>query len=170
MSAFQFLVEVLKSGAVQGLGLDARPDAWEAKLGSGYIDDVRKGRMRRDYGLVELSFFKKGEIWQCFEVSLQVHRLAKDIPDVVPSSLIEEYGEMESRVRFSDLQANATAEGLQVAQISDRGRHFHSRFSVMESRAIVHVLETDSGDSLRRGDIWSVSLARDFTARAAPIS
>ncbi|OBQ48256.1 hypothetical protein A4U61_24075 [Streptomyces sp. H-KF8] len=170
MSAFQFLIEVLESGAVQGLGLDARPEDWEARLGSGYIDDVRKGRMRRDYGLVELSFFKKGEIWQCFEVSLQVHRLAKDIPDVVPSSLIEEYGELESRVRFSDLQVNATAEGLQVAQIGDRGRHLHSRFSVMESRAIVHVLEADSGDILRRGDIWSVSLARDFTARAAPIS
>ncbi|WP_406729514.1 hypothetical protein WJ438_40400 [Streptomyces sp. GD-15H] len=170
MSAFQFLVEVLKSGAVQGLGLDARPDAWEAKLGSGYVDDVRKGRMRRDYGLVELSFFKEGETWQCFEVSLQIHRLAAGIADIVPISLIEEYGKLESRIKFSDLQANATAEGLQVAQIGDRGRHLHSRFSVMESRVIVHVLETDSGDILRRGDVWSVSLARDFTERAAPVS
>lgn len=169
MSACQFLVEVLKSGAVQGLGLDAQPDAWEAMLGSGYVDDVRKGRMRRDYGLVELSFFKEGDIWQCFEVSLQVHRLAMGIPDVVPDSLIEEYGKLESRVRFSDLQANATAEGLQLAQIRDPGGHLHSRFSVMESKAIVHVLEADSGDNLRQGDIWSVSLARDFTARVAAI-
>ncbi|MFE5243203.1 MULTISPECIES: hypothetical protein [unclassified Streptomyces] len=134
------------------------------------MDDMRKGRMRRDYGLVELSFIKKGEMWQCFEVSLQVHRLAKGIPDVAPGSLIEEYGELESRVRFGDLQGSVTAEGLRVAQISDRARHLHSRFSVMESRAIVHVLEADSGDILRRGDVWSVSLARDFTARAAPIS
>lgn len=169
MSAFRFLVEVLKSGTVQGLGLEARPGAWESKLGSGYVDDVRKGRMRRDYGLVELSFFKDGGTWQCFEVSLQVHRLATGISNIMPSSLIEEYGKLESRINFSDLQANATAEGLQVAQIGDRGRHLHSRFSVMESRVIVHVLETDSGDILRRGDVWSVSLARDFTARAAPI-
>lgn len=168
MSAFRFLLEVLGLGTVQRLGLDAKPEAWEAKLGSEYVDDLRKGRMRRDYGLVELSFFKEGEIWQCFEVSLQIHRLATDFSRIVPSSLIEEYGPFESRIKFSDLQANATIEGLQVTQIDNRSGHLHSRFSVMESGVIVHVLETDFGDVLRQGDVWSVSLARDFSARAAP--
>lgn len=172
MSALRFCVEVLRSGTVQGLGLNGQPDAWEAKLGQGYVDDVRKGRMRRDFGLVELSFLKGGEGWQCIELSLQIHRLAMGEVDVVPNFLIGKLGKFESRIKFDDLEGLLATEGIHLDRIGDRIQEPHARFSIAESGAIVHVLTVEAGGVGRPGigDVWSISVARDFPRRAVPIS
>ncbi|KOU32577.1 hypothetical protein ADK53_21810 [Streptomyces sp. WM6373] len=173
MSALlRFCVEVLRSGTIQDLGLDAQPDAWEAKLGQDYVDDVRRGRMRRDFGLVELSFLKMGESWNCIELSIQIQRLAMAEVDTVPNFLIEKFGKFESRIKFDDLQEQLATEGIRLDRIGDRTQDPHARFSVAKSGAIVHVLtvEPEGVGRPRIGDVWSISVARDFPRRSAPIS
>ncbi|NUL04174.1 hypothetical protein HRW07_13210 [Streptomyces lunaelactis] len=172
MSALQFCVDVLKTGMVQGVGLQSLPDAWEVALGSGYLDDVQKNRMRRDYGLIELSFLKSDGEWACIEASIQVHRL-KMLPaeDVVPDVLVQRYGKFESTVRMGDLIESLAVCGVRHDLILDRNQERHKRFSVEEAPAIIHVLanDFDTAGSLKSGDVWSISLPRDFGRRKAAL-
>ncbi|MFI7173471.1 hypothetical protein [Streptomyces spororaveus] len=171
MNALEFCVEVLRSGTVQNLGLDAQPAEWEAQLGGDYVDDVRKGRMRRDFGLVELSFTRGTDGWQCVESSIQIHRLATGEPDVVPNPLIKKHGRFEERINFRDLEERMAAEGIRLRRIDDRLQEPHARFAVAESAAILHVVTAELGGMGRphKGDVWSISLARDFDRRELPI-
>ncbi|MFC9822445.1 hypothetical protein ACFWG6_03725 [Streptomyces erythrochromogenes] len=173
MSALQFCVDTLRSGSIAGIGLDAQPDAWEAQLGREYIDDIRKGRMRRDFGLVEVSFVREANSWQCTEISIQVHRLASGEPDVAPNHLIEKYGRFEERIPFSLLEERTSSQGICLHRIDDGRQELHSRYAVTESACIVHALTAETGGAgsgrTTAGDVWSISLARDFDRRRLPI-
>ncbi|WP_053699463.1 hypothetical protein [Streptomyces sp. NRRL F-5755] len=97
MPDLDFYAHVAARGDVLGTGIGADPDAWEAALGAGYLDDAGEGLLRRDYGLVELSFSDAGEPLSCFGISVQVHRLLYDLS--IPTSLTGAYGEFAPRVR-----------------------------------------------------------------------
>lgn len=172
MSALQFCADVLKRGLVCGVGIDSRPADWDEALGVDYLQDVRKGRMRRDYGLVELSFLRLSGEWLCTEISIQVHRLNSTPDPVIPDAIENLYGEFESRVCLSSLSGLMAREGVHLASIEDQSRDWCSRFTVEESSAIVHVVSGLNGPvgDLNAGDVWSISVSRDYARWRLPIS
>ncbi|UYM25685.1 hypothetical protein NQP46_29860 [Streptomyces albus] len=71
-SDLDFYAHVATRGEVLGAGIGAQPAQWEAALGTDYLDIEEADLLRRDYGLVELSFQKDDDAWPCRGVSLQV--------------------------------------------------------------------------------------------------
>ncbi len=102
-SDLDFYAHVATRGEVLGAGIGAQPAQWEAALGTGHLDTEEADLLRRDYGLVELSFQRDDDAWPCFGVSLQVHRLSQDTASEVPAPLREVYGEFAPAVRFDQL-------------------------------------------------------------------
>ncbi|WP_145807009.1 hypothetical protein [Kribbella amoyensis] len=171
MSALDLCVEVLQTGAVRGLGLDARLEAWEEKLDNEYVDDVRKGRSRRDLALIEIAFLKGDDDWRRLEFSLQIRRLTIEDFGVVPAVLIEEFGDFEARIDFNDLQRSATSEGILLDRIRDRERDAHvdspRRDPVQSSTSWRPSLETSNYQ--RRGTFGLFPWRATFSRRAVPI-
>ncbi|MEU7578292.1 hypothetical protein AB0B50_11875 [Streptomyces sp. NPDC041068] len=58
-----------------GVPLGTSPEEWESALGNDFLDDVRKSRMRRDYGLIEVAFERRSGLRESVSVSLQIHRM-----------------------------------------------------------------------------------------------
>ncbi len=163
-AALTFFRDIATTGAVEGLGLDAEPDQWSRSLGTAYVEDIRRGRMRRDYGLVELSFFRTAQAWKCLEISVQVHRLAYPHEDVVPITLSRV--PFPDRVLFADLNRVIQDSGAEVEEIVDVAKSWYRRYYIPESSALVHVV---SDDSLSAETVWSISLAKDAETRRVPL-
>ncbi len=92
MTDLDFYAHVATRGDVLGAGISDPPEAWEAALGSDCLDDVSHGLMRRDYGLVELSFEEADGAWSCFGISVRIHRLSTGDASMVPPPLRNAYG------------------------------------------------------------------------------
>lgn len=84
-SDLDFYAHVATRGEVLGAGIGTQPAQWEAALGTDHLDTEEADLLRRDYGLVELSFQRDDDAWPCFGVSLQVHRLSQDTASEVPA-------------------------------------------------------------------------------------
>ncbi|MEU6488083.1 hypothetical protein [Streptomyces sp. NPDC046887] len=126
--------------------------------------------MRRDYGLVELSFAEGGEgAWSCFGISVQVHRLRTGDASAVPEPLREAYGPFAPKLTFDRLSAALTARGLSIELEDGTGEDVH-RYRVPQSGARIFVVadpdpygygEPDPDEPARsaRGDVLSISLS-----------
>ncbi|MEU4837010.1 hypothetical protein [Nocardia testacea] len=170
LSDLDFYVHFATRGEVLGAGIGTNPAEWEAKLGSDYIDDRVQTLMRRDYGLVELSFDEdKGE-WPCFGISVQTHRLNWGDVSTVPVLLRNEYGEFAPRVAFDELAALVTGLGYRIEPDNDATTTDIHRYRVPESGARVFVVaavdpygsaDVDAEDPVehRVGDVWSINLS-----------
>lgn len=90
MSDLDFYAHVATRCDVFGAGIGSSPGAWDAAVGTDYLDDSGEGLLRRDYGLVELSFSDVEGPMSCFGISVQIHRLIHGL--FVPTSLTAEYG------------------------------------------------------------------------------
>jgi hypothetical protein len=103
-SALNFFAGLAVNGQIQGVGLNSAPEQWAENLGTDFLDDKSKSnkRLRRDYGLAELGFFRVNGLWSCFLISLQVHRLWR-YDDNVPQKLLERYGEFPKSAQFEDV-------------------------------------------------------------------
>lgn len=129
MTGFDFYVDVIAHGNVLGVGLDSSVSDW-GFMGDDYIDDIRKNLMRRDYGLIELSFEKKDEEWFCFAISIQVHRLAVYGPEkLVPLPLVNRYGRFENFTSCHRLLYQMTKQGYTVnlLKIQNRSLDFRNK-------------------------------------------
>ncbi|RII20730.1 hypothetical protein DSC45_02700 [Streptomyces sp. YIM 130001] len=178
MSDLDFYAHVATRCDVLGVGVGAGPDAWEAAVGRDYFDDRGAGLLRRDYGLLEVSFSDE-EGTPCFGISVQVHRLLHGLP--VPSSLEGEsgtYGAFAPRVRFVELRDTILALGRSV-EPEDLAGDIH-RYRVVESGARIFVVDDpdpygdgDDGDAEadgdpdqvrlhRAGDVWALSVHRGW--------
>ncbi len=167
-------VSVMAVLSEYGHGVEAGPGGywgeWEAKLGSDYVDDKVQTRMRRDYGLVELSFGEdKGE-WSCFGISVQTHRLIWGEVSTVPVLLRTEYGEFAPRVGFDELAALITGLGYRIEPDNDATTTDIHRYRVSESGARVFVVadadpygcadvDAENPAERRVGDVWSINLS-----------
>ncbi|WP_201297909.1 hypothetical protein [Nocardia sp. CY41] len=170
LSDLGFYAHFVTCGEVLEAGIGTNPAEWEAKLGSDYIDDRVQTRMRRDYGLVELSFEEdKGE-WSCFGISVQTHRLISGEVSTVPVLLRTEYGEFAPRVGFDELAALITGLGYRIEPDHDATTTDIHRYRVPESGARVFVVadadpygcaDVDAEDPAghRVGDVWSINLS-----------
>jgi hypothetical protein len=171
VTGLSFFRDVSVTGHVLGLGLGSKPTQWEQALGDGYIDDVRKGRMRRDYGLVELSFLRIEGFWKCTEISIQVHRLSMHHEEIIPETLLRMHGAFQERVPFSDLRQSILESGVGIETIEDVARSRYRRYWIRESRTLIHVLDDRLNESglPAPGDVWSISLSQDAEIRKAPL-
>lgn len=171
MTELDFLHDVAVSGQVLGVGLGTNPTQWEQALGNDYVDDVHKGRMRRDYGLVELSFLRFENSWKCIGISIQVHRLPLPNADVIPKPLSRRYGTFQDRVSFGALVQSIIRAGASSEAIEDATRSRYRRFWIPESCALIHVIDDDVSDSgvPGPGDVWSIALSRDAETWKAPL-
>ncbi|MFC9975587.1 hypothetical protein ACFVH6_32320 [Spirillospora sp. NPDC127200] len=66
MSGLEFYAHLAGRGEVLEVGIGSESAAWEVALGPDYLDDHARGLLRRDDGLVELSFQQEGDTWSCF--------------------------------------------------------------------------------------------------------
>ncbi|MFE9560197.1 hypothetical protein ACFYM0_03730 [Streptomyces sp. NPDC006487] len=166
MSALEFYAHVATRCDVLGAGVGAHPDSWEAVVGTGFLDVLGGGLLRRDYGLVEINFAPdpQGRM-SCFGFGIKIQRLLHDqSPSTVPAPLSRDYGEFAPRVPFGALQDAVRALGHTV-ELDDVSRDMHC-YRVAESAARIHVI-VDPGpygsgdpdpDGHQVGDVWSIEV------------
>ncbi|MFI6369762.1 hypothetical protein [Streptomyces sp. NPDC050546] len=167
MSDLDFYAHVATRGDVLGVGIGAQPAEWETKLGADFLDTEDGDLLRRDYGLVELSFQEEGSAWPCFGVSVQVHRLRSDTESSVPAALRGAYGEFAPSTRFEDLAAAIVGLGSSVEPEPDDGGttgDFH-RYRVRESGVRIFV-RADEGAQGQAGVVWSLSVSPSWWREA----
>ncbi|KWT57676.1 hypothetical protein ADL21_33360 [Streptomyces albus subsp. albus] len=166
MPDLDFYAHVAARCDVLGAGIGSGPDAWEAALGAGCLDDAGEGLLRRDYGLVELSFSDAEGSLSCIGISVQVHRLLYGLS--IPTSLTGAYGEFAPRVRFTQLQAALRDMGWTV-EPEDLSGDVH-RYRVAGSGARVFVIDdpdpygdgdhdVDDQEVHQAGDVWALSVS-----------
>lgn len=114
MSELDFYAHVATRGDVLGVGIGAQPAEWETTLGDDCLDTADGSLLRRDYGLVELSFQEEGGAWPCFGLSVQVHRLRWGTESSVPAALRGAYGDFAPSARFEGLAAAIAGLGCSV--------------------------------------------------------
>ncbi|MGW7054456.1 hypothetical protein [Streptomyces sp. NPDC054887] len=157
MSDLECYARVAAHSDVLGVGIGAQPAEWEDRLGTDYVDDADGGLLRRDYGLVELSFQEQHGAWPCFGISVQVHRLRWDTESAVPALLRSVYGDFSSRMPFEDLVAAIATLGCSVEPDDGTATDFH-RYRVPESgvRILVRVDAAGHGPA---GQVWNLSVS-----------
>ncbi|MFF7382746.1 hypothetical protein [Streptomyces griseoluteus] len=171
MSALDFYAHVAVRGEVLGVGLGAGPEAWEAVLGATSLDVPGGGRLRRDYGLIEINFSpdqpgRQGQM-SCFGFGVQIQRLLYDqSPSTVPPPLSREYREFAPRVPFGELQSVILALGHTVELDQHSTSSDMDCYRVPASAARIHVVADPDpygpGDpdpvGHQKGDVWSVDV------------
>jgi hypothetical protein len=163
VSVLDFYVHVVTRGDLLGVGIGSDPAEWEAKVGTDYLDVSSPGFIRRDYGLVEVSFQEDGNAWSCFGFNVQVHRLRLDGPSAVPGPLRSAYGAFPARTKFADLCAALTAQGFSVEPDNDSSTTDIHRYRVAQSGARIFVVaEAGASDTSRSGDVWRLSVSPDW--------
>jgi hypothetical protein len=170
VSDLDFYARVATDRDVLGVGLGDPLDAWEAAVGPDYLDDPGRGILRRDYGLVEVTFTPAGErAMTCAGFGVQTHRLIHDrSSSTVPTRLSRRYGVFRPRVGYEELRGVILAMGRTVRRVEpqDRPEHVH-RYVVAESGARIYVIadadpygagdhDPDDPDEHQVGDVWSI--------------
>ncbi|MFG2628203.1 hypothetical protein [Streptomyces sp. NPDC048473] len=170
MSDLDFYAHFATCGEVMGAGIDTQPSDWEPKLGADYLDDKSQGLMRRDYGLVEVSFQEDEENWSCFGISVQVHRLSRGDMATVPAPLRHQYGNFAPRMKFDELAAAVTSLSHSIEREKEATTMDMRRYRVSGSGATILVIAdvdpygyasatADHPIEHKVGDVWSISLS-----------
>jgi hypothetical protein len=159
------------SGRVEGVGLSSSPEDWSEHLGTAYVDDKSKSkkRLRRDYGLVELGFYRGAGGWQCFLISIQAHRLWWDSNNV-PARLLSKYGSFPRAVSFEELRRSLRSLGHEPSLIEDQEPSDQTRYYIPETKVLVgvHSPKQQEADDMPRGTIWAMHLSDDSDNWARP--
>ncbi|WP_405482222.1 hypothetical protein [Streptomyces sp. NBC_00009] len=161
MPEVEFYVDATLRKRILDVPLSASPKAWEDSLGEDFLDDVQKSRMRRDYGLVEISFVRRNERWESTTVSLQIHRLARGIEGLVPLPLRQAYGEFSESLKFEAFRIELERRGGALEDITDvpRGDFIHYRES--NTTSSVYVAKKSPLGDAKNDALWSIVLTRD---------
>jgi hypothetical protein len=172
LNALDFFVNFARTGNICGLGLDTTPQQWADALGDRCISAVNKKQkqMRRDYGLVELTFSGSEESWRFFSVSVQAHRLWWS-PDSVPDRLRSEYGPFPKIINFEDVRSELRKFGLEPCLIDDMQISDHARYYISVTKILIYALSPDIAtepDHMRPGALWSMYLTVDAEVWAEP--
>ncbi|MEU9629294.1 hypothetical protein ACFZDB_16965 [Streptomyces luteogriseus] len=168
MSGLDFYAHVATRGDVLGVGIGAQPAEWETRLGADFLDTEDGSLLRRDYGLVELSFQEEDGTRPCFGVSVQVHRLRWDTESSVPAPLRDAYGAFTASTRFEDLAAAIAGLGCSVEPEPDEdgtSGDMH-RYRVPESGVRIFV-RADENAREQTGAVWSLSVSPAWWRAAA---
>lgn len=165
MTAATLCADFASSGVILGVGLDANPEDWDDALADDQwapLIDSRKGRMRRDYGVVEVHFARDAGQWRCLGVALQVHRLVGSYDEIVPPGLRHAVGSTDTEVQLSDVLGDLDARGVPHELILDRDRSAHERHWIAAGAVVL----TSAAST---GVVWSASTADDADTWRHPV-
>lgn len=153
-SALDLLADIATRGVVEGAGIRATPAEWERAIGSDFVDDRVKKRFRRDYGLVELGFWRVGGEWRCGLFALQVHRLWSGAETIGPASLRTRYGEFPPSVAFADLRPRLP----ELRYIPDSDTTRYERYYLPGSKVAIMVSVSNVDGGPPAGSVWALHL------------
>jgi hypothetical protein len=159
MSAIDFFVDFAVTGLVEGIGLDSTLDAWSRHLGDDYVDDAKKKRMRRDYGVVELGFNRYGQQWRCVGIGIQAHRLWWST-DSVPDKLSRKYGKFPRVIKFDELIYRLRTAGHEPVLVNEETDYV--KYSVPGTGVLMYIVSpvrADDPGGLPAGALWSMHLS-----------
>ncbi|WP_406043242.1 hypothetical protein OG799_04115 [Micromonospora sp. NBC_00898] len=156
MADLDFIVDVVVSGAVLGVGLTDSPDEVARTLGGDFAEDRNRAVMRRDYGLVEFSWARRpgSDSWQATGFTVQAYRLASI---TVTEALVHRYGPFGRQLRFMQLNAELDRLGYHLQEIIDQADANHQRYWLAESRISLLVATTGHQQMVDAGEVWSIS-------------
>ncbi|MEU5546609.1 hypothetical protein AB0G85_30100 [Streptomyces sioyaensis] len=155
MMDLDFYVAAATRAEIGGATLGADVSQWGDVLGDDCVEDVRKSRMRRDYGLIEIFFERRAATWRSTGFSLQIHRLALG-ESMVPAALPRRYGNFRSRVGFEELHKAIQRTGSDVEELERVGEYRH--YKIPKSNASIYVVyEADTALPVAYGDVWSIN-------------
>lgn len=170
MSDLDFYAHVATRCDALGAGIGSAPDEWEVAVGPDHLDVSGGGLLRRDYGLVEVTFSPTSRSpMSCTGFGVQIHRLVHDhSPSLVPTRLSQEHGGFAPRARYEELRAVILSLGCTIGP-GDQSGDVH-RHRVPESGARVHVIadpdpygcgghDPDDPKEHQVGDVWSVHVS-----------
>ncbi|MBT2489497.1 hypothetical protein J7E96_13420 [Streptomyces sp. ISL-96] len=173
MSDLDFYAHVATRCDVLGTGIGSDRDGWEAAVGPDYLDDPGGGLLRRDYGLVEVTFAPRPQgPMSCVAFGVKTHRLLHgQSANVVPPPLSQEYGTFAPRVRHEELRAAIRSLGRTV-ELEDESSDVH-RYRVPESGARIFVVadpdpyghgdhRPDEPEERQVGDVWMLDVSPDW--------
>ena len=169
MTDIDFYVDMLTSGMVWGVGPGSTADEIEDALGESFVDDVRKQRMRRDYGLVEFQFNRVKSDWVCFGVSVQIHRVLDAGAKIIPPVLADNYGAFPASVEVGHLaEVIGSKKGRSLVREDNTGEFV--RYRVDGTNSFVHARRgpPESSPNSSSEDVWSIEIreAPSSTARS----
>lgn len=164
MSMLDLLTDVATHGGIERAGIQDTPAAWERSLGSDFLDDSAKKRFRRDYGLVELGFWRVDGEWRCGSLALQVHRLWLDADALGPASLRAKYGDFPRSVRFADLRLRLP----ELQRIADSDTREYERYYVPGSKVAIMVITGAVDGGLPTGSVWALHLTDEPDTQLRP--
>ncbi|WP_433452948.1 hypothetical protein ACQPXS_32740 [Streptomyces sp. CA-142005] len=159
MSELEFYAKAALRGEVLGVELGAGPEAWEERVGSDFLDDVKKSLMRRDYGLVEVTFAKTEGSWVSVAVSLQIHRLSYGLNEMVPPPIEFAHGAFSTHVRIHEFRRELEMQGGTLCEIADASRPNFVHYQEPNIGSSVYVVDQLAHTSLKAGDIWSIAFS-----------
>ncbi|MFJ9410608.1 hypothetical protein [Streptomyces sp. NPDC101393] len=155
MTDLEFYVQAAIRAEVAGAALGADALQWAEAIGDDCVEDVRRSRMRRDYGLIEIFFERRTGTWQSTGFSLQVHRLGLG-KDMVPAALSSRYGDFRKRVEFESLCESILHTGNDIEELERVGAHRH--YKLPRSNVSIYVVgESDPALPVAYGDVWSIN-------------
>ena len=124
MNALRFLVDVISTGTLLGLGPDCTPQEVGAVLGEEFGENRSAGLLWRDYGLVEFVWERRDarQPWRGRHFVVQAHRLdttGPQGPDLVGSALRAVYGTFMPAMLpgIDTVAASLAAEGWPLREI-----------------------------------------------------
>ncbi|HTU76728.1 MAG TPA: hypothetical protein VMG38_24700 [Trebonia sp.] len=154
MGARSFLVDVIASGSVLGMGVGDTPDQVAGRLGDSFLEDKTRSSMRRDYGLVEFFWSRmsgRGP-WLSAGFTVQVHRLATE-----PALRDGRWGRLGPRVPFAALRSDLAPLGFQCSEITVHAdRPDWRRYWNAEALIAIQVARTRWTGVLRAGDVFAI--------------
>ncbi len=160
MTDVDFYVDALLSGLICGVGPGSTAGEIEEALGSDFVDDARKQRMRRDYGLVEFHFNRRPPTWVCVGASIQVHRLLDAVPGIIPPALIDRYGMFVASLEVGHLTDALRAKGGGNLVREETSGEF-VRYRVDGTNLLVHARQVQSKSPDAGSDsekVWSIEM------------
>ncbi|MFJ7589298.1 hypothetical protein ACIQZO_18345 [Streptomyces sp. NPDC097617] len=179
MSDLDFYAHVVTRCEVLGSRIGSGPGSWEEALGPDYVDVPGGGLLRRDHGLVEITFSPRSpdsgepagrqEAMSCVAFAVQVHRMRHEgAPPAAPAPLSRRYGAFMPRARIGELRAAVEALGHTV-ELEDASGDIH-RYRVPESGARILVIadpdpyghgdhDPDDPHEPQVDDLWSLDVA-----------
>lgn len=159
-SVLNFLADFAIPGQIEGVGLNSAPEEWAENLGTDFIDEKSKSnkRLRRDYGLVELGFFRSDRRWKCFLISLQAHRLSR-CDDHVPQILVDRYGEFPRSIQFEDVRRILRARGYEPESTEGEDGSDTARYRIPATGVLIAVVSREDLNNVPQGSVWSMHLS-----------
>ncbi|MBB5867527.1 hypothetical protein F4553_000906 [Allocatelliglobosispora scoriae] len=158
VSDYSFFADVAATGLILGIGRGSTMQEVEDSLGGDYLDDHGDGFIRRDYGLLEITFLDRNG-WSCGFIIVEVHRLAGD-RSLVPPAIEARYGPLPARLTAGPYFTALTKRGFGPERVADDSASDYLRYVIPATECVIDVVD-DPQDVVGWpgfGEVWSLSL------------